>query len=275
MKIENVTTENLWLFQSLLPDYIIRQRGQIFGCIKDGEICGVAACEQAAGRYSLSWLWVVEEKRRQGVGSALLDHIGQKAAGSILEVNYPTEEKWSSILDYMLAKRGFELWVEKLPCIWLTGQQLKESTLLTGLGSKSPCQAKIQSLDRVPAYRLRELRQVCEQKETYLVSRADFEGADQQLSMVLMEEEKVNGVLLLHRSVLPKAWQLSLFYLAKGSRIWGVPFLQKVAERALAEPFSLQELEIACVNDHSLRLAERLVGNGTVFTKSVNHGMKL
>ncbi|MBO5293552.1 MAG: GNAT family N-acetyltransferase [Lachnospiraceae bacterium] len=274
MRIGNVTAENIRFFQPLLPDYIIRQCRQIFGCIKDGEICGVAACEQADEHYSLSWLWVVKEKRRQGVGSALLDYICKKAAGSIVEVHYPLEEEWCSILDYMLSKRSFELRVEKLPCIRLTRQQIRESALLNELVSKNSYQMNVQSLNRIPDFRFRELKRVCEQSGIYLVSRADFEGADQQLSMVLMDEEKISGVLLLHRCAQPRTWQLSLFYLAKSSLIWGVPFLQKAAERALAEPFSLQALEIACVNDRSLRLAERLVGNGTIYTELVSHGIR-
>lgn len=274
MGIITISKENAENFYSMIPNYLLHPKSRILGYEEDGTICGVAVLEELEGVSSLSWLWIDKEKRRKGIAKALIDTLCQAHAKHkrMLTVSYPAEEPWSRVMDYLFAVRGFELRVEKISCYLVTREQLLHS-MLTKRDKKTEKQEKcVMPLAKLRGYQMAELKKRYEIR-SYLVSRVDFAGADKDMSMALVLDGKIEGLLLLHRMSQKGRYQLSLLFLAPDKLIWGTPFLRKAAANVLEERFGLEELEFTCVNKSAVLLAEHLFADGTKRQKLISHGI--
>lgn len=274
MSVVNISTGNAGSIRAMIPDYLLAQKVKIWGYMVEKQICGVVVLDQRNGGSSLPWIWVMEEHRKKGYGSALMDKVCQEMLkkGDILSVSYPAEETWSRVMEYMLAVRGFELEMETITSFQVTRQQLQHSMLAVNEKTKKGEQ-NIIALDQLRAYQIAELKARYDGSDGYLVSRADFYGADQQHSMALVIDGRIEGTVLMHKTADQGCYKLSLFFIAQDKLIWALPLLRKAAAGMLRSSTDFQEIEFTCVNENALRAAEHIFGEGNPTRKLLGHGV--
>ena len=264
MQIIMVSGESTQRFMALVPSRMISSRNNLLGCLVDGEPCGAAVLERMEERCDLSWLYVREDRRRQGISSALLDAACDFSADKLglpLTVSYRSEEPSAPILDYMLAKRGFSLRYRRLPQYAFNLDSLNGTPLMEGQDD-GKWGDSILSLQTLRGDQINRFKLDCEEAGTYIVSRADFAAMDQKLSLALVENDRIGAITLLRRASENKA-VLELLYLKNSDAVRGMAILRETARRAMSEGIEL--VEFVCVAESAKKLSRRLLGEPKSF----------
>lgn len=100
-----------------------------------------------------------------------------------------------------------------------------------------------------------------EKRNAYMISRADYLNADRRYSMVLTIGEKLGGIALVRPSQEKDTYILDLLFLDKAAGTEGIRLLKEVLEALLSPVAHLKYLEFACVEENTLPLAKKLLGN--------------
>ena len=261
-ELVSISGSRLELFDPLLPGKLLPAQQLLLGCLEGETPLGCAVVDRYHGDACLSWLYVPESRRNNGVGGLLLDGVCGavlQEPGDELRLSYEPTAPWATALDGLIAGRGGWLRTVELPCFRLTGDELRQTPLLKGADLHSLHHPDIIPFNDLTPYQLRLLRSRCEQNGLFCVSRADFELADPRRSMVLLDRQQVVGLTLLRQKE-PGRLSLDLLYLDQGHAAQGLPLLRQTAAAALTVGEPLQELDMVCVNQTSQAIGVKLLG---------------
>lgn len=263
-KIISITDSLFNLFAPMLPGKLMPSRQLLLGCIDEQTPLGCAVIDRGPASCCLSWIYVPEQFRSQGVGTMLGDAACEAILASpegVLNVSYDPDAPWSITLDGIIARLGGLLRTQKLPCFRITGEELRQSPLMQGVDLNTPVPSNIVTLHSLIPYQLRVLRSQCEQNGLFHVSRADFELADPRRSLVLLDSQLcVVGLTLVRELEEPGCLSLDLLYLAKGYSAQGLPLLRHTAAAILTDGAPFTQMQMICVNKSSEAIGLKLLG---------------
>ena len=209
---------------------------------------------------SLSWLWVAEEYRRKGAGTALLDAVCKMSAEEnryYLTVTYPADAAWASVMEYMLLKRGGNVLAYTYPQYHFSREELMQAPFLAG--AKQTSYSNIVPFSELTRTQIYELTQENEKIGNYMISHADFERIDQERSMALLHKGEIQGMLLLCTDGAEDILVLDLLYLKKSAASGGLALLRQAAMTALQHPAGLKELRFLCTEESSDQMCRTLM----------------
>lgn len=263
-------------FRNLIPKRFLFQPVILLGCEDEGNLTGAAIVEKTGMDMRLLWIWVKEGFRRKGAGTALLDEavrLARKAEAECLRVVYAASEKSSPVLDYMLAKRWFDLTLENIASVRVTREELLASPLLAMRLPDAKPGVRVVPLQKAAPQQLQKLTRFYEARQEYMISRADYMNADRRQSMILMVGEKPGGMTLLQHRPEDGHFLLDLFFLEKYAGQDGIRLLKETAEALIPPVVHFKSLEFACVQKQAFSLAEKLLGDKSIYYESVTEGV--
>ena len=263
MALTVITNQNIALFQPILPQGVISRKSMMFGYVEDGIACATAVVEEMDKLYSLVWLWVAPAYRRRGIGSELLEvacRFSMERTGRWLDVSYPADAEYSGIFRYMFLRKGFRLQKQILSEYRLSRQEVSEAWFMKNMDEQKE-QALIIPLKQIEKNVLQVTVGQMEYQKQYVVSRADFQSADGECSMVLMKDGEVKGITLIHKEEGSGRMRLELFYLDPKHVMSGMLLLRRTVQAMLQQPEGLQEIRFTCIYDYVQQLAQRMLGN--------------
>ncbi len=263
-------------FRNLIPKRFLFQPVIFVGCEMEEDLAGAAVLERTGEDMRLLWLWVKEDFRGQGVGTALLDEavrLAREAGTTCLRLVYPSSEKSSPVLDYMLAKRLFDLTQEIIPSVRVTREELLASPLFAMKLPDAKPGVRMVPLQKAAPQQLQQLARFYESRQEYMISRADYMNADRRQSMILMIGEKLGGMTLVQHLREEGHFLLDLFFLEKCAGQEGIRLLKESAEALLPPVVHFQSLEFACVQEQALSLAEKLLGEKNIRYERMTEGV--
>lgn len=263
-------------FRNLIPKRFLFQPVILLGCEDEGNLTGAAVVEKTGMDMRLLWIWVKEGFRRKGAGTALLDEavrLARKAEAECLRVVYAASEKSSPVLDYMLAKRYFDLTLENIASVRVTREELLASPLLAMRLPDAKPGVRVVPLQKAAPQQLQKLTRFYEARQEYMISRADYMNADRRQSMILMVGEKPGGMTLLQHRPEDGHFLLDLFFLEKYAGQDGIRLLKETAEALIPPVVHFKSLEFACVQKQAFSLAEKLLGDKSIYYESVTEGV--
>ncbi|MBQ7507427.1 MAG: GNAT family N-acetyltransferase, partial [Lachnospiraceae bacterium] len=113
MELTGIGSENEAAFRHLMPGMDIRDYRVAVGAIEEGHAAGVALYNDLDEALMLDYIFVAEEYRRRGIGTALIEEFLEEIkdfGAAALHVNYPEKEKalhsFFSSLDFLLYRDG-------------------------------------------------------------------------------------------------------------------------------------------------------------------------
>ena len=113
MELTGIGSENEAAFSHLMPGIDIRDCRVAVGAIEEGRAAGVALYNDLDEALILDYIFVAEEYRRRGIGTALIEDFLEEikdSGAAALHVNYPEKEKalhgFFSSLGFLLYRDG-------------------------------------------------------------------------------------------------------------------------------------------------------------------------
>lgn len=264
MKVTVTKGEIQGELQELIPARFWFRQVMVIKCEEEDTLLGAAVMEEMKDGYQMSWLWVKKEYRRQGVGSKLLDAaivLTKQQNTEQLFLIYDSNSASSAVISYMLAKRRFELQEDSTANIHISRQQLLEAPLHSMQLREKKKGVRMIPLQYLTPKRMRSIIRGYEKRNAYMISRADYLNADRRYSMVLTIGEKLGGIALVRPSQEKDTYILDLLFLDKAAGTEGIRLLKEVLEALLSPVAHLKYLEFACVEENTLPLAKKLLGN--------------
>ncbi len=263
MQIKNLTGKELKQAATLVPDYILREATLVLGCETKENLAGVAVLMKRDDDWVVTWLYVEEEYRRRGYGNALLDGAvaaAKNTGAASLSMDLNGDSEGGRLAAAMLTKRFFRLHFERVARIRVTKEQFGKAVFFTDAklaGDGKRLSSQVLSLRELKSAELAAFLEECEKRGNYLVSRADYRGADSRKSKALVYQGQIVGVLLLERTG-EKLYTIQLSYVEKKHQMEFVSLI-RAAGRSLQESESEWEnLEFVCMDSSILQLAKHL-----------------
>lgn len=274
MEIVKITQQNLSDFQEILPVCKNYVPMYTLGCVMENTAVGGAIMYLTENGCSLFWLWVAPEYRRKGAGGTLLDEmckIALQTSGGNLSVTYPADAPWAYAMEYMLVSRGFRVRVHSYPQYRITREKLLEAPFMAHV--KAMEHSNVIAFSKLPRVQLRDFIMENRQMENYIVSHADFDRADEERSMALIQKGRIEGVLLVSTDGGEDVVSLDLFYLTKAALHSALALVRQAALTALHHPAGLRELRFLCIDEASVRLCRSLMGEQKTIPEEYCHGI--
>ncbi|MDD6307592.1 MAG: GNAT family N-acetyltransferase [Clostridiales bacterium] len=276
MKIVMITQENQELFYGMIPKSLLRKNVSAIGCLEKENAAGAIVLEMGMDDYTISFFWVEPEYRGKDVGGRLLDaaiEYAVKTGAEELTISYDSNHNQAVVLEYLLAKRRFDLQREKIPNYIITREQLEASPLMTDIGKKYKGNNSVIPVRNLTTYQIIEMRKRYEDNRKFMVSRLDLLGVDAKKSMALVVDDVVRGIVLFKQGEEWGRLNLLLFFVEASCVAGGVSLLMEAAKNILKESEEVFSIEFACVNEKSFLLAERLLGNCNPVWIYMSHGI--
>ena len=136
MKLIKVEKYDLPKYAHMLPESVLHHCKDIFACVDGDTINGIVALEKLDGYMSIALIWVEEDMRRKGIGTALIKcacYCAKEQGSPAVTIVYDPEETYSSVLEYILAKIGFNLMMYQSESYRITDEDIKSSPLMRGV----------------------------------------------------------------------------------------------------------------------------------------------
>lgn len=262
MQIKNLTGKELRQARVLAPDEILGKGTLVLGAITKETLAGVAVLMKCDLDWVITWLFVDPDYRKQGYGSALIQEAvseARNAGAALLSMDLEGDSEAGRVMAFMLTKHFFCLHFEQMASIQITREQLEKSVIFTdpryAIDNKKRS-FKVASLKDVKSTELFAFQEGCERHGNYLVSRADYRGADGKVSKALVVGEKIAGVVLFERTGV-KDYELQLSYVEKKHQTEFISLIRAAAV-SLLEVDGWEKLDFVCMNSSVLQLAEHI-----------------
>ena len=262
----------------LVPPGLIRPHTTVLGCEDQDGYAGAAVLLEKGSRYTLLWLFVAPEKRRNGYGDALLKGAAawaKKQGADRLSVVYEAACESGPVLEYMLSRQHFLLKLERTARVRITRQQLTASALMKFPNMPLRGGSSITPLSHVGTLQLKRLIERCEKHGDSLVSQADYSQADAGRSMALLSGQEIQGMVLVRHESEDGIVSIPLFFIEKEFVSDSVGLLKKVAETLLEPAAGLKILEFSCMEHSVLKLADRFAAEKEIIWDEMVTGERL
>lgn len=276
MELIRIQKHNMFKYASFLPDFALRNQGDIFVCVKEENPCGAIVLEDLERSLGISWLWVEPEMRRMKIGASLLAKAYQFAMQqhyTALTVAYDPEESWAPILEYMLAKMGFQLLMSPFTQYYISSEELLASPLMNKYRRQEASLSLSQALGSLSPKDLIKIQMQCREDKNLLLSSIDFSKADPQKTRLLYQENKIKGLTLVNFTNTLGEYELALVYLDPSYTAMGPTLFRETVAELLKDTGTILKLRFTCVTDISVRLADALLGKTGKNIKQMCHGI--
>lgn len=232
-----------------------------FGAVDDdGTACGIMIVMIIMGYAGIDWIYVAPDYRRKGVAGGFVDFLRENAKELGIEIifsEYCVSDRDSMFAaDRLFTKRGSTLrclrwYYFEVPFLSLIGTDLARKALRA-----DPEKAGVVPLSRVPRAVL----------GTYLQSEPslDIRRFDRSLSLAVLEDGEIKGVMLVRRSG-EELISIELLEAQKGNRMKILMLLMGEYKNLLAQiaegkvPETVR-LEFGLSRKRECELPERLIG---------------
>ncbi len=263
MEIQKLTGSKLAAASRIVPLYILGEAEAVIGCEVDQHLAGAAALMKKDEEWVLTWLYVEPEHREKGYGNALLDEaikIARKGGCVILTATLDQNGEKAALVTAMLGRRGFILAWDSIVNINVNKDQFQKAVFLTDdkyAGATRDKNLRVLPLQKVQSIDLMNFVKKQERSGNYLVSRANYELADVNLSKVLICDDQVEGVMLIESEEEGK-YSIDLCYVSKKHQLGFVGLCKALAKELLAPENHFEKLSFACMEDSVKRLGEHI-----------------
>lgn len=255
--------KELELLQDYIPDGLLTGFGltHIFGAVEGEEIKGFEVVRQTDDDAAvLTWIYVFEEYRKQGIGNALLDYIVKQVepeSDQVLFVEYPAEIDDAKVLDYMLARRDFDIWEEPIS-IGEIDRYTIQNTLLADQDPDAEFDADIFRLEEVPTAILNDFM---DKNEGLSIHDFDIYNADKVLSLVLAKDGKMKGILLVTPDEKFGEYIISNLYVEKKAVALVMGFLTKALDYLINTDNLIQKLSFLAQDEQAKDFIDHALSN--------------
>ena len=276
MKIVPVTEKNYELFVEFFPKSFLRKGVCFIGCIEKKMAVGVVGIEEREDIVTIIMLEVIPQFREIGAGSTLLDvaiEYARKRKKNQITISYDALQEGSNRLDYMLAKRSFQLETEKIPSYCLTIEQLEKTPLITQYAQQYKGNSNIVPLKNLSVKQVNEMEERFEEKGVYMISRADLIKADSRRSMVFFVNKVVKGIVLFYPTENKSIIRLAALYVDRTQTTVAVELLIESAGNLIKNPNGIEKIEFTCIEESAFSLAKKLLGERETGWSYLSHGI--
>ena len=269
LKITQLSEKNYHVMASIAPAHALDTASIVLSCTIDGIIIGTSTLMRKDKDWALTWIFLIEDFRNQGIGNKLLDasiDAARANGGRNLEVAIEGIIEEGTVLTSMLADRDFFINFNADPYFFVTKNQLQEALFYTHpeiLSSKKLSSETMVPLRNVKADQLRRFIHQREKRHNYLASRADYSSADQDLSMLLILDSEIVGTILVNRIDKGK-FALELCFIERNYLLALLRLMRKVSDHLLSIEETIDYIEFACSNEAVLKAAQRLLPEHTL-----------
>ena len=263
MEIQKLTGSKLAAASRIVPLYILGEAEAVIGCEVDQNLVGAAALMKKDEEWVLTWLYVEPEQREKGYGSALLDEAirtAWKGGCIIMTATLDQNGEQAALVTAMLGRQGFILEWDSIVSIKVNKDQFQKAVFLTDAkyaGATKDKNSRVLPLHKVQSIDMANFIKKQERSWNYLVSRANYELADANLSKVLICDDQVEGVLLIE-SETEGCYSIDLCYVSKKHQPGFVELCKALAKELLAPEQHFEKLTFACMEDSVKRLGEHI-----------------
>lgn len=265
---------------TIIPQQYVHDNDLVMFCEEKGTKVGAAVLMQREDDWVLNWLWIVPDARGKGYGSALLDEAIEnvkKMGGKSLYIYINEKSPEKDRFLYMLTGRNFFLNKELIPKAYVTRDQLKRAVFFTDPKYKhkgNSSQIAISSLRQLGRQGIKKFISQSDKRQNYLVSRADYDNADIDLSFCLLHKDTVVGMVLIHPTSQDDEKSLSLCYVDSKYMLKIVPLLKEVAEELLRQPNKIERLSFYCIEENVVRLVDHVFPEKKLCMETIIEGQK-
>lgn len=255
--------KELELLQDYIPDGLLSGFGltHIFGAVEGEEIKGFEVVRQTDDNAAvLTWIYVFEEYRKQGIGNALLDYIVKQVepeSDQVLLVEYPAEIDDAKVLDYMLTRRNFDIWEEPIS-IGEIDRYTIQNTLLADQDPDAEFDADIFRLEEVPTATLNDFM---DKNEGLSIHDFDIYNADKVLSLVLAKDGNMKGILLITPDEKFGEYMISNLYVEKKAVALVMGFLTQALDYLINTDNLIQKLSFLAQDKQAKDFIDHALSN--------------
>jgi len=259
--------KELELIKDYIPEEVLTGFGvtHIFGAVDGKEIKGFEVVRQTDENAAvLTWIYVFDEYRRQGIGNALLDYISKQVgeeADNVLLAEYPNEIESGNILDYMFAKRNFEVWQDTIWIGEIDRYQLK-NTFLADQNLQDDFAGDIYRLEEVPVSALNDF---LDKNESLVIHDVDIYSADKVLSLVLAKNGKLRGIMLVAPGEGYGHYVITNLYVDNKAVALVVGFLSRAMDYLINTDELIRKLSFLVQEKQSKNFIDRVLSNLVVW----------
>ncbi|MCQ2536556.1 MAG: GNAT family N-acetyltransferase [Lachnospiraceae bacterium] len=259
--------KELELLQNYIPDGLLTGFGltHIFGAVEGEEIKGFEVVRQTDDDAAvLTWIYVFEEYRKQGIGNALLDYIVKQVepeSDQVLFVEYPAEIDDAKVLDYMLARRDFDIWEEAIS-IGEIDRYLIRDSFLAEQDTTDEFDADIFRLEEVPTAALNDFM---DKNEGLTIHDFDIYNADKVLSLVLAKDGNMKGILLITPDEKLGEYIISNLYVEKKAVTLVMGFLTRALDYLINTDNLIQKLKFLAQDEQAKDFIDHALSNRVVW----------
>ncbi len=266
MKFKYIKENERNLVARLVPDYCMDQAKALIALEDEGDISGVVALMQKDIEWTLTWIYVKEDKREAGLGNMLLDEAIRyvlKNGGQLFTAIFDQNGQTSDVLLLMFARRGFMLDYERVNTIEVSRDQFEQAVFMTdekylNISYQGHSKTQVYPFYKVKAADLSAFVKKYEEKEFYLVSRADFNRADGRLSKALFHEGNMVGLLLIEKTKEPGTYTVSTCFVSSKYHTGFVELIKSTADELLNQTEDFHILSFNCMDETVQKLGEHI-----------------
>jgi len=264
---EELTMKYVWIdeesreaFQSVLPKEITKGTDHVCigACDDDDCICGALCYRYAHYQYDVLWIFVAEERRRQGVGTYLMDLLFRVAmmSGEVYPVSARFEATESPTLHaFFLSYQRMDLSCSHYR-YYIEPREIRGARVPRGNAEGGLLQEEFLKLPEVSR---RKILQFLQDEENYVPEEYEIweETLVPELSRCVMKEDSLLALLFVQNR--PDG-NLELSYLYSKYPP-GLAELLGTAASDMEEYYPQAKLVFDAVSDESARLATRIFPN--------------
>ncbi len=265
MRVSLLTEKEISKYGLRQQRTLIGGKERMIGCKAEEELLAYATVGKLDESVIIRDFYVREDSRGKGVGAALLDTICSHvmaASESEICVDYAMGEENSLQIQGMLFRRGFRMRCTEIATYEITKAELADSYLAKMEANPIESKAYVFPLQVVTANQLKELIYRNEEMGNYLISRADYLGADRKRSKVLLSGDRIVGVILLEDTEEVGTTNVSLLYIEPRYLKKGFLMLKEAFDSLMEPGIGVKKLRFVCMNYNARRLAEFLFPKG-------------
>lgn len=261
--IKQVTETDYPRLAFLAPAHALSTATMVLACSIEETLLGTVLLMKKDKNWGLTWIYVLPEYQKQGIGSKLLDRAileARKNGARNLEVVLSGESKEELQFVSMLSQRDFYIDFQTEAILSLTRNQLKPAIFYSKpelLRWTKSSKESILPLRNVKPRQLDRFIKNRERRHNYVASRADYASADPNLSRLLISDAQIVGAILVDRTG-EGTYSLELCFVEKDYLKALIRLMKNVSDQLLTAKEPLKQMEFSCGLESILTAAKKI-----------------